>query len=249
MATKQMIFHKGKLLASPIINSIHKNLKLTRRDEFAELKRNMNRRLVDFVPMDKTIIDAYAGTGLSTIEYARKGHRVIAIEERRKTFDCLKQNVEAFGLTNVELHRGDNLKYLKKCNTADESIGLIDLDPFKSPYEQIKESLRILKNGILPITSGEVFYIRRYSKIDSNPQGVFVRRYGREVRDWHELPFVVFDWMRTTQRPDLNLGYWVLFHNLFRMVALVGDQTLSVDLQKEFPSGFELIKNMEEDKK
>jgi len=53
------------------------------------------------------ILDCGANMGLSVIYFALKypHHQIIAFEPEKLVFDILKENVESFGLKNVELHQ------------------------------------------------------------------------------------------------------------------------------------------------
>ena len=56
---------------------------------------------------DKVVWDMFAGIGTDSIRLARHSGRVIATEINKETFQCLKKNVEASGLTNLQAFNRD----------------------------------------------------------------------------------------------------------------------------------------------
>ena len=60
-----------------------------------------------------SILDLYAGFGISTYIFSKHSERVVAVEKDWETYSLLKQNLS--GIKNVECINDDNVYYLEKC--------------------------------------------------------------------------------------------------------------------------------------
>ncbi len=87
-------------------------------------------------------LDAFAGSGALGCEAASRGAaRVVMLEQERRAFDALLNNVQSLALAGVEVLRRDAQSYLA---SARETFDLIFLDP---PFSDN------LLPGILPLAA------------------------------------------------------------------------------------------------
>ena len=74
-------------------------------------------------PKTKTITDATAGMGGNTINFASHFKKVQAVEVDKENFEVLKNNVDVFGLKNVDLINKD---YLTEAKNLKQDVIFID---------------------------------------------------------------------------------------------------------------------------
>lgn len=104
-------------------------------------------------------LDVFAGAGILTIIYLHFGFEVIAIEKNVSLSSSLLKNVQKAGAV---VYTDDNLNVLAKIESNHPKIKLIDLDPYDSCLPQIGEAVRILRNGFLFITAGDIYAGARF---------------------------------------------------------------------------------------
>lgn len=61
---------------------------------------------------DKVILDGTSGLGGNVISFSRYFKKVIAVEQNKERFELLKNNVEIYGLKNVELVNDNCINYI-----------------------------------------------------------------------------------------------------------------------------------------
>ena len=129
--------------------------------------------------------DLFAGVGLFTLPLARHYARVIGVESDHRAVDFARENAEANGLTNVEVHRATAGSWLERCaalrNTAPD---LILLDPPRvgaaniSPHVVASKASRITYVSCDPTTLARDlrklldggYELRRVVALDMFPQ-------------------------------------------------------------------------------
>ncbi len=165
-------------------------------------------------PAETIVLDAFAGAGGLAMIYLDFGYKLIAVEKNPFLFSALKKNIlDAAGEKRKEgIHPGDNMSFLPMFRNDDSKIGIIDLDSYNSSVPQIRQAARILKNGFLFVTAGDIYAGARFKNwrfakarygIDfSGPAEDYVekvifqfiknefKRYGKsvELRDWFSFP-------------------------------------------------------------
>jgi len=96
----------------------YSSLKTTEEGEYSITRRRDATRIMAFLETalgslnTRTITDATACNGGDTINFAMAFKAVRSIEIRKENFDVLKNNIEQYKLTNVELFHGDCTKIL-----------------------------------------------------------------------------------------------------------------------------------------
>lgn len=91
-------------------------LQMTEEGEYSITKRRDGEKLIQFMKEKvknlkaKTITDMTGNVGGDTILFGLNFKHVDSYELKKKNFDVLKNNVEVFGLKNVDLHEGDSVK-------------------------------------------------------------------------------------------------------------------------------------------
>lgn len=95
---------------------VYSKLKLTPEGEYSITKRKDGEVLLKYMKSilkttkDKHITDLTGNVGGDTILFGLHFKKVDSIELNPENFEALKNNVETFGLENVELHQGDSTK-------------------------------------------------------------------------------------------------------------------------------------------
>lgn len=166
------------------------------------------------------VLDAYAGYGISTHDWLSSGASVLAVEQSKTNFDCLRRNHETSA--RLEMVRADNLRILRELAASGRQFDMIDLDPFGNAFEQVQLSLPLIAKGFFWLTSGELVNVRR--KINRD---VLTKRYGSAVDDFYErrkpvteFPAVVEAKLKTL-RSDLRLVNFVMSPGCLRMLFAV----------------------------
>jgi len=144
--------------------------------EKAKLFSNWNwalilKKTIDALPSaytGNTVIDAYAGIGISSLIYSDIGFQVSSIESNPALFRCLSSNMNSVHnqrQTHTQWGK-NNLEVLRSFNRNNPHICMIDLDPYNHCEEQIVEAVRILSRGFLFVTDGSVYSGKRSGKWD-----------------------------------------------------------------------------------
>ena len=106
---------------------------ITRREDGEVLLRHMKSVLGSL--KDKTITDATGNVGGDTILFGLHFKHVDSVEINDENFNALRHNVDAYGLTNVTLHKGDSTKIID----WDSDVLYVDA-PWGGPdYKQKKD--------------------------------------------------------------------------------------------------------------
>lgn len=113
-------------------------------------------------PGPKMVVDAFAGAGVLSLVYSAIGYRVIGMENNPSLFSALVCNFLAGQKTGNNFFRADNMEILPKFSDNDPRISIIDLDSYSSCVSQIREAARILKNGLLFVTAGDIYAGARF---------------------------------------------------------------------------------------
>ncbi len=238
----QKIFFKNKQLSIPDIrikyNDFVKNRfkHLSIETEQGRLKRKISEHLVDLIPKEKLVIDAFAGAGILTIIYALSGRKVYAIEKDPFVFRCLKKNIEIFGFKNVRLFQEDNLKVLGDLKRSWDYVSLIDLDPYNECVRQTELSLKIIKNGILLTTSGEIMHYKRFT----HERDIIRKRYGKNPKSLLDIIPIFASWVKN-QRKDARLRYFYVTKEIYRTVWEIGNFKIEDNLFDKFGNPFALF--------
>jgi 16S rRNA (guanine966-N2)-methyltransferase len=119
-----------------------------------------------------SVLDAFSGSGALGIEALSRGaERVVFIEQDRKAFSAIQENLNGFKIppSSYQLHQGDALNYLKSLNagyseraTGAVQFDLIFLDP---PFGQgwLAKCLPYCLEALSP--AGKI-YIEQESSLD-----------------------------------------------------------------------------------
>jgi hypothetical protein len=119
------------------------NLQMTEEGEYSITKRRDGEKLIQFMKEKvknlkaKTITDMTGNVGGDTILFGLNFKHVNSYELKKKNFDVLENNVEVFGLKNVELHEGDSVKAI-----PDITSDIVYIDaPWGGPEYKDKKEL------------------------------------------------------------------------------------------------------------
>jgi len=98
-------------------------LQMTPEGEYSITKRRDGEKLIQIMRSivknlkSKTITDMTGNVGGDTILFGLNFKKVVSYEINSENFGALKNNVEVFGLKNVELHHGDSYKAVPDIDT------------------------------------------------------------------------------------------------------------------------------------
>lgn len=176
----------------------YKNLKLTDEGEYSITRRRDGEHILYVVSSvvgnieTKSLTDATACVGGDTINFALNFREVHSIEYSKTNFEALKNNVDVFGLTNVQTYLGDCTKVYrwasdvlyvdppwggpeyKKHSSVDLFLGLTRLDDWledilSGPYRPSFVFLKVPSNYnsvplqfLVNVRSVQSFRIRTY---------------------------------------------------------------------------------------
>jgi len=73
-----------------------------------------------------TILDTTAGIGGNTLSFANFFDKVIGVEFNKKRFNLLKNNIENYTFTNIDIYNND---FIKLFDTLVEKIDVVFIDP------------------------------------------------------------------------------------------------------------------------
>ena len=159
------------------------------------------------------ILDAFAGLGMLTDTYSIYASEVIAIEKDRTVFKTLEKKLGK--RNNVKLYNNDNLCILEMLVEDAERFDIIDLDPFDNSFYQIPLATKLIKDGLMFITSGEVLALRR---------GGMLKRYGGVLKsgDIDKLPNVILGYIAKYTIAPVRLLECYIGRTALRMYVKVG---------------------------
>ena len=190
----------------------------------AKTKGGIEKRIVnEIVAKDHKwnfVLDAYAGFGFSTLIYSRHAKKVVALEKKKKHFCELEDNI-VYKTENVFPSRVDNIIYLKRDlrEKIDRPI-LIDLDPRNECEEQLTETLKWMKKGVVLITNGHIRSIRRRFANTRKRYPRMKNKYiGREVILWPRE--VYLPWLLKKHK-RLRIVHFYVHPTSVRVVCVVG---------------------------
>ena len=96
---------------------------------------------------DGIIADIGAGTGYLTIELAKKGRRVIAVDNSAQMLSVANNEASRAGIDNIEFLEGNAEDLPVKSNLVDYAFANMLLHHVNDPLQVLKEMNRILKPG------------------------------------------------------------------------------------------------------
>lgn len=160
------------------------------------------------------VLDAFAGIGVMTEIYSRYGD-VYAIEKERKVYRELKKRFR--NKKNVTVVYGDNLVVMNNLVKKGVRFNIIDLDPFYNCYHQIPIAVKLIEQGLIFITSGEIYSIRR---------GKGLKRYGEKLVGGDgvvKLPYVITNYVQRFTQKKVKLLECYIWENVIRLYLGIGE--------------------------
>lgn len=134
----------------------------------------------------KVILEAFAGAGILTMIYLDEGYEPLVVEQHDGLVRALRKNLKRYSPTpeRTRCFLADNMTILPGIPSDNPDIKAIDLDCYSHCVPQIRESARILRKGLLFVSSGEILPICRFKKYD-----FIEKRYGISFRgSWRNFP-------------------------------------------------------------
>ncbi len=214
-STRTVVF-EGREFAVP--NGVHQ-LSINE-DEAAVLKREINKVIAENeLEPSSTVIDAFSGAGFTSYLWAKRAGNVYCIEKDKDTFACLQSNLQGF--SNVEMFNENNVNRLRRLEQC-APFKLIDLDPWSNFHEQLPLVPKLMKDGILLLTNGELFHMMRFA---SSKKYGDCKKYkgGQNYYKWVEeilLPHII-------SVTGCLIWYYYVFPTSVRIVATMGNYMLS----------------------
>ena len=95
----------------------------------------------------QTAADIGTGTGILASELAQLGVRVIAVDNSSRMLDAARAKLDAEGITNVELRRGEAHSLPLEDAEVDAAFAHMVLHYLPSPAEALREMARIVQPG------------------------------------------------------------------------------------------------------
>jgi len=149
----------------------YSKLKMTPEGEYSITKRRDGEVLIKHMKSvvkgmkQKTIADLTGNVGGDTILFAMHFKEVKSFEINRENFEALHNNVEVFGLKNVELKQGDSTKLY------DGNTDVLYIDaPWGGPdYKEKKELDLFLGSERVDL------YVQKIMKESKHPEYVFLK--------------------------------------------------------------------------
>jgi len=159
-------------------------------DGHREYKEKVNKRWIEYVFIRKgkrlKILDGYAGVGRSLVSYLQFSESAYACEINKKRFEELIENVlesingeivnenhiGVFSIVQIESSgknvvciRGDVEKFASLLYVLGHSFDFIDLDPCGSCTFTVPLALKLIRNGYLAVTYGQL-QLARLKRMD-----------------------------------------------------------------------------------
>lgn len=123
------------------------------------LKREVMKEILQNKHFERSL-ECFSGYGELSQLYAGKSESLICVEQNKKTFVVLSENMKK--IKNVLLYNSNNIKILENLS---EDFDFIDLDPFGNCYSQLKKisehHLWNKEKFLCCITTGEVMILNR----------------------------------------------------------------------------------------
>ncbi len=138
-------------------------------------KYSMNERWIRLAQKNKKklrVLDGYAGTGKSTEIYAKHASEVIACEIKKEKFVRLLKRFGAektnekevkidFNGAKIVLINDDVRRVMfRMLGNSTKPFDFIDLDPCGSCFDVIPNAIKLIDNGFLAVTYGELQSVR-----------------------------------------------------------------------------------------
>lgn len=147
----------------------------------------------------RLVLEAFAGAGILTLVYLSEGYEPFVIEQQSGLVRALRKNLKRYSPT-FEKDRcflADNMTILPEVPSDNPDIKAVDLDCYNNCIPQIRESARILRKGLLFVSSGDILPICRFKKY-----GFIEKRYGISFKgSWRNFPKdVIYKFIRQTFR-------------------------------------------------
>jgi ubiquinone/menaquinone biosynthesis C-methylase UbiE len=119
---------------------------------------------------DSLVLDAGGGTGVWAIPMARKGCRVVLLDDSQKMLDIAQKKIRKEGLQErIEVRKGD----MTKLDFPDETFDLVlsehTLFLFEQPAPVIAELTRVLKKNHPMVVSAQNRLVQTLAHLQDNP--------------------------------------------------------------------------------
>jgi len=195
-------------------------------DEASIEKHMINQKVCELeVKKDWQILELFAGIGLTSYLYSKAGKEVHCIEKDKAIFELLKENLTE--ISNIILHNDNNINVMKVMVDKQMKFSLADLDPFNNVYFQFPLAMQLIDNGILMVTSGELFAIQRK---------VAIKKYGEYKlnNSWEFPELVLLPWLiagAKSMNKEIRLKHLYVYPTSARFLFEVGDYHVSKELE------------------
>ena len=109
-----------------------------------------------------TIYDSTAGLGGNTISFAKFFDKVISVENDSNRFKLLKNNIENYNYSNIDLYNEDSIKLIFK---LDKQIDAVFVDPpWGGPNYKYEDAVDIKMSDFNLTQLCKIFYSYQYKK-------------------------------------------------------------------------------------
>src|SRR5262249_18004687 len=108
-------------------------------------------------------LDAFAGVGVSSCYWSSCSRELYLVENRPTALQLLYKNYSAIARRNcrVQIIPGSAREFLEEAARKGLQFDLVDCDPFGTCYEILPLVKRVVRRGMVCITSGEVLQVYR----------------------------------------------------------------------------------------
>jgi N2,N2-dimethylguanosine tRNA methyltransferase-like protein len=147
-------------------------------------KRRCNAILARFCKFRRGV-DAFAGVGVSARYWSSCTEELYLVECRLAALDLLRKNLPAITRPSckVQLVPSKALTFLRTALERQLQFDFVDFDPFGTCYELLPLVKRLVPQGIICITTGEIFQVYRgINRRPGRPSAVEFR--GHNVSQW-----------------------------------------------------------------
>lgn len=129
---------------------------------------------------ESNVVDAGTGSGLLAASLARIAKKVVSYEKNPNYAKLAKQNMEFFGITNIEIKNKDIEQGIKEKN-----LDLITLD-LPEPWKVLKEAEKSLKNGGFLVTYlPTIIQVSKFAEKARKHRFMLIKTVEIMEREWH----------------------------------------------------------------
>lgn len=160
-----------------LYNSRYATEKYEKNSEWIEMIDDRNRGKL-------SVFDAYAGDGTSSTIYREYADQIVACEVEKNIYKNLESTI-----SKHETVFDDCINELMRRNIDQDTFTYIDLDPFGTPFDAVPLAIKLIKNGYMAVTYGDI-KLQRWGRTN-----VLTKQYKMPTTtEWEEVAEYMIGW-------------------------------------------------------